>query len=93
MAGKHEVQHRSVRNLRQYMMISEAAELLGVSAGTLRNWDAAGKLVPVRNPMNRYRLYRRQDLEKILAEMATRAGDAPPKRKQRKRYGQGQEAR
>lgn len=46
----------------ELLTVSEAAELLGVSAGTLRNWDRAGKLSAVRHPMNRYRLYRLSEL-------------------------------
>ena len=50
------------RDEEQLLTISEAAELLGVSAGTLRKWDRAGKLSAVRHPMNRYRLYRLSEL-------------------------------
>jgi len=39
---------------------------MGVTAETLRNWDRRGKLIPCRHPINRYRLYRREDLEKLL---------------------------
>jgi len=52
--------------LAQFLKVSQASQLLGVSASTLRNWDRQGKLRPVRNPMNGYRLYQRDDLEKIL---------------------------
>jgi YD repeat-containing protein len=41
------------------MTITGAAGSLGMSASTLRNWDAAGKLVAIRNPMSRYRFYRK----------------------------------
>ncbi len=51
-----------------FVIVSKAAEILGVSTGTLRNWDREGKLKAERNPVNRYRLYRRSDLERILAE-------------------------
>ncbi len=37
------------------MTISEAAEVLGVCATTLRRWDAAGKFVAQRHPINGYR--------------------------------------
>ena len=46
-----------------YVTLSEAASYLGVSKSTLRNWDKEGKLVAVRNPVNKYRTY---DLEKLL---------------------------
>ncbi|MBB3206788.1 DNA-binding transcriptional MerR regulator [Rhodopirellula rubra] len=44
-----------------------AAEFLGVSAETLRNWDKSGRLVPTRNPVTGYRYYERQQLERFLA--------------------------
>ncbi len=58
-------------NLREYLTIREAADLVGVSTSTLRAWDRAGKLKAARNPMNRYRLYRREDLNALLAGLAT----------------------
>ncbi len=58
-----------MRRIQDYMTIGEAAEFLGVSDSTLRNWDRLGKLKAVRNPMNRYRLYRKSDLETVLQEM------------------------
>ncbi len=59
-----------VRTIQDYLTIHEAAELLGVSTSTLRAWDRAGKLTAIRNPMNRYRLYRREDLEAFLVQLA-----------------------
>lgn len=50
----------------EYMTVAEAAELVGVSPWTLRNWDKAGKLKPERHPINGYRIYRREDLEATL---------------------------
>ncbi len=50
----------------EFLTVSQAAELLGVSASTLRNWDRAGKVKAVRHPVNGYRLYRRADLEKLI---------------------------
>ena len=49
-----------------YFTVNEAAQFLGVSAGTLRNWDKAGKLTPKRHPMNGYRMYRHEDLLTVL---------------------------
>ena len=48
-----------------YVTLSEAATFLGVSKSTLRNWDREGKLVAVRNPLNRYRTYDLDKLSKI----------------------------
>lgn len=53
-------------NLKEYITIKEAAELLGVDKTTLRRWDKAGKLKPFRHPINSYRLYKKSDLEAIL---------------------------
>ena len=58
-----------MRNLQEYLTIREAADLVGVSPSTLRAWDRAGKLRATRNPMNRYRLYRREDIERFLARL------------------------
>ncbi len=46
-------------------MIQDAAAYLDVSASTLRRWEATGKLVPVRHPQNRYRYYKRSQLEPL----------------------------
>ena len=45
-----------------FLSVKEAADYIGVSAQTLRRWDEAGKLQPVR-ASNGYRYYRRPDLE------------------------------
>lgn len=52
-----------------YLTVGEAAAFLGVSPSTLRNWDRAGKLRPTRHPLNGYRLYRREVLERILRQV------------------------
>lgn len=51
-----------------YLTVQEAAAYLGVSAQTLRRWDAASKLRPVRHPVSGYRFYRRADLEPFRLE-------------------------
>jgi len=53
-------------DLSAYLTVGEAAEFLGVSASTLRNWDRRGKLAPHRHPINGYRLYVKSELERIL---------------------------
>jgi len=42
-----------------YFSIKEAAEILGVSSLTLRNWDKSGKFPAQRHPMNNYRVLTR----------------------------------
>jgi DNA-binding transcriptional MerR regulator len=51
------------------MTIKDAAAFVGVSPITLRRWDNAGKLKAHRNPMNRYRLYTRKELETLLRKI------------------------
>jgi len=52
----------------EYLSIKDAASYLELSTQTLRRWDAVGRLKPERNPANRYRRYRRSDLEKFRPE-------------------------
>ena len=63
--------------LRDYMRISEAATYLGVAPNTLRNWEKAGKIVTHRHPVNRYRLFRQQDLDSMLKQVAQVAQSGP----------------
>lgn len=58
----------------QYITIKEAADVLGVSSLTLRNWDKNGKLKALRHPMNNYRVYKTEDLEAVLEEIKTGTG-------------------
>jgi DNA repair protein RadD len=51
-----------------YLSVQDASAYIGVSAQTLRRWDAAGKLKPVRHPVSGYRYYRRADLEPFRLE-------------------------
>src|SRR4051812_50215949 len=49
-----------------YLKVGEAAEFLGVSPNTLRNWGREEKIPEFRHPVNNYRLYRRGGPEAIL---------------------------
>ena len=53
----------------EYLKIKDAAALVGVSPGTLRNWEKRGTLKVFRNPQNRYRLFRLEDLQKLLSKI------------------------
>jgi MerR family transcriptional regulator, copper efflux regulator len=66
----------NILNLRSYLRIKQAAGLLGVTPMTLRNWERAGKLMPRRHPINRYRLYRREELDAFLEQLQ---GGGPPR--------------
>ncbi|MEK7081179.1 MAG: MerR family DNA-binding transcriptional regulator [Patescibacteria group bacterium] len=52
-----------------FVTIKQASIILGVSPLTLRNWDKNGRLKALRHPMNNYRVYRIEDLEKVIQEM------------------------
>lgn len=67
---------------KKLISIKEAAEMLGVSKLTLRNWDRDGKLCAFRNPISNYRVYNREDIERILKQI--HSGEKPivaPRRK------------
>jgi excisionase family DNA binding protein len=48
------------------MKVAEAADILGVSPGTIRTWAADGKIPMHRNPAKGYRLFKRADLDCFL---------------------------
>ncbi len=53
----------------RYLSIHEAAKFLGVTSLTLRNWDKKGVLTAYRNPVNNYRVYRRDQIDFFLRRM------------------------
>jgi len=57
---------------KRYLTIKEAAEILGVTPLTLRNWDKSGKLKAYRNPINNYRLYKIEDIELFLRKIESK---------------------
>jgi DNA-binding transcriptional MerR regulator len=68
-----------VTKLRDFLRISDAAEYLGVSPNTLRNWERARKIIAQRHPVNGYRLFRHQELDSLLQ----RVEPAPKRRPKR----------
>jgi len=62
--------------LDEYVTITQASLILGVSANTLRNWDRNGKIPVYRNPISGYRLFLMADLEDLLKEVE-RTGKYP----------------
>lgn len=57
-----------------YITIKQASKILDVSPLTLRNWDKNGKLKALRHPMNNYRVYKMEDLERVIHEIETNSG-------------------
>lgn len=54
--------------IKEYLTLSEAAELIGKSKETLRRWDREGKLSAVREPMSNYRVYSRNQVQSLFAD-------------------------
>ena len=54
---------------KKYLTIKEAAEFLGVTTLTLRNWDKNGKFLAGRHPISNYRIYKVGDIEALLEEI------------------------
>ena len=52
-----------------YLKIKDASLYLGVTKNTLRNWEREGKLKTYRNPLNKFRLYKKIDLEELLKKV------------------------
>ena len=52
--------------LSEYLTTAAAADFLGVSQNTIRSWAESGKVPARRNPVNGYRLFRREDLKAFL---------------------------
>lgn len=50
----------------KYYSIREFSKILGVSAQTLRNWDAKGKLHPHHTSSNGYRYYSQEQLSQVM---------------------------
>jgi DNA (cytosine-5)-methyltransferase 1 len=53
----------------EYLRVKEAATLLGVSPNTIRSWGGEGKIPEYRHPINRFRLYKRAELESVLKDI------------------------
>ena len=57
---------------KRYVTVNTVAKLLGVTPLTMRNWDKAGKLVALRNPINNYRVYKKDEIDLFLRKMESK---------------------
>jgi DNA-binding transcriptional MerR regulator len=55
----------------EFVLVKKAAELLGVCPNTIRAWGAEGKLSEHRHPINGYRMYKRDDIDRLLELLRT----------------------
>jgi len=62
----HTSKDENMKKINEYINIKEAAQFIGVTQNTLRNWEREKKIAVHRNPLNRYRLYKKEDLEQLL---------------------------
>ena len=53
----------------EYLMVTDAAQYLGVSPNTIRNWGRDGKIAEYRHPVNNYRLFKRTELDQIRRKL------------------------
>ena len=54
---------------KQFLSVKQVSKILGVTSLTVRNWDKRGKLQAYRNPINNYRVYKVEDVEKLLGDI------------------------
>lgn len=64
-------------NEKKFITIHQAAQLIGVSALTLRNWDNSHKFRAARHPMNNYRVYTLDQIESLMKKIGL---PKPPKK-------------
>jgi len=53
----------------EFLTIARAAELLSINPETLRRWDKTGKFPCSRHPINNYRIYTVEQIEKLRQEI------------------------
>ena len=53
----------------EFVLVKEAAEILGVCPNTVRSWGAEGKIAEYRHPVNNYRMYKRNEIDRLLRRM------------------------
>jgi DNA (cytosine-5)-methyltransferase 1 len=55
--------------MKNYLSLSETAELIGKSKETLRRWDKEGILNALREPVSNYRVYKKSDVQTLLGSL------------------------
>ena len=54
--------------LNEYLTSKEAAKYLGVNIFTFKNWVRNDKIPSFKHPISGYRLFRKEDLNKLFIE-------------------------
>jgi len=55
--------------MKEYLSLSETADIVGKSKETLRRWDREGILNAVREPVSNYRVYKKSDVQTLLGSL------------------------
>ena len=55
--------------MREWLTIQQAAEILGTSRQSLRNWQLRGLITSVRHPFNNRRVYMKTEIERVYKEI------------------------
>jgi len=53
----------------EFVLVKEAAELLGVCPNTIRSWGESGRLTEYRHPVNSYRMFKKKEIKRLLKKM------------------------
>jgi DNA (cytosine-5)-methyltransferase 1 len=55
---------------KDYYSLNEVSEILGKSKETLRRWDRDGKFSAVREPISKYRIYKKEQVNSLLEQLS-----------------------
>ena len=55
---------------KEYYSLNEVSEILGKSKETLRRWDREGKFTAIREPISQYRIYKKDQINKLLNQLS-----------------------
>ncbi len=64
-----------------FVTVKEASSILDVAPNSTRAWGALGKITEYRHTANNYRLYKRNELERLLKRASQPVVSAAAKRK------------
>jgi len=55
--------------MKKFFTVGETAKMIGVSSQTLRRWDSNNKFKPVRHPINNFRVYTQEQINRLKNEL------------------------
>lgn len=63
----------------EFVLVKETAEMLGVCPNTIRAWGASGKITEYRHPVNGYRMFKRDEIDRLIQKMREPVRPKPPR--------------